>query len=65
MKISKEFDKRTGKRVTIYEYNADDEEPDCGRCVHVCDSQDICNKCASGWMNYKRIEVEGDEDGIS
>lgn len=61
MEISETYLKSENKKVTVYEYNADDEEPDCMKCVHVCDSREICDKCGSSWLNYKRIFVEDAE----
>ena len=40
-------------------YNADDEEPLCGRCDYVCDSQSYCDtNCGSEhfWNGYERTE---------
>lgn len=40
-------------------YDADDEEPDCGRCDHICDSYKWCiENCGAehAWGRYKRTE---------
>ena len=40
-------------------YTADTEEPDCGRCDHVCDDQEYCNETCGAenfWNGYERIE---------
>ena len=43
-------------------YTADDEEPDCELCDHLCDeSDDLCvNGCGSehGWYGYVRTVIE-------
>lgn len=41
-------------------HTADDEEPDCNRCEHVCGDYDCESLCGAehGWSGYKRIEVE-------
>lgn len=44
----------------IIEYTGDDEEPKCGRCDHIQDSDNWCMKnCggANGWNGYKRTEI--------
>ena len=41
-------------------YTADDEEPDCGRCDHVCDSDNLCmDYCGPehGWARYVRTDL--------
>lgn len=41
-------------------YNADNEEPNCLRCNHVCDRYDsFCLRCGpeNWWHNYIRTEV--------
>ena len=41
-------------------YTADDEEPDCGRCDHVYDSDNLCiNYCGPehGWARYVRTDL--------
>lgn len=45
----------------IEEYTADDEEPDCGRCDHICDSEEWCTEhCGAehAWIGYRRTEEE-------
>ena len=40
-------------------YNADDEEPNCMKCDHVCLTYELfCVKCGPDywWQNYKRTE---------
>lgn len=40
-------------------YNADDEEPSCKRCDHICDSDKWCmGNCGggNGWNGYERTE---------
>ena len=47
--------------LTAYYFDADDEEPDCGRCDH-CDT--CCGEeCGPeyGWAGYRRKELK--EDG--
>ena len=41
-------------------YTADDEEPNCMNCDHICGSQERCNKCGPEywWQYYERTEVE-------
>ena len=45
----------------IRTYTADDEEPDCMRCIYVCDGDEnaCCNHCGPhhGWSLYKRLEA--------
>ena len=41
-------------------YTADDEEPDCARCDHVCDSDNLCMAYGGpehGWARYERTEL--------
>lgn len=41
-------------------YTADNEEPDCGRCDHVCDSDNLCmDYCGPehGWARYVRTDL--------
>lgn len=48
----------------IFVYTADNEEPDCMKCEHVCDSYEkFCNKCGPEyyWYNYVRIKIENEE----
>ena len=43
-----------------FTYTADSEEPDCGRCDHICDSDKYCIKnCGAehGWSGYERTEI--------
>ena len=61
MEIYSEYDELSNKRVTVYEYNADDEEPRCDKCEHVTDSQKICDSCGAFWINYRRREYEDDD----
>lgn len=45
-------------------YTADDEEPNCNRCDHVCESDKWCQKYCGGahsWNSYERTEFI--EDG--
>lgn len=58
MKIRERHLKTSGEIIKVYEYDADDEEPDCMKCIHVCDSQDICEDCGSMWLNYLRREAK-------
>lgn len=49
-------------------YNADDEEPICGRCDHINDSDKWCMKNCGGansWNGYRRTEIrkENEHDG--
>lgn len=46
-----------GKYI-LYQYTANDEEPNCLRCDHVCDRYDCCNLCGSEhwWNGYIRTE---------
>lgn len=40
-------------------YTVDDEEPNCGNCDHVCDSDKWCMKncgSANAWNGYARTE---------
>lgn len=40
-------------------YNADDEEPNCMKCDHICSAyESFCAKCGpdNWWQNYKRTE---------
>lgn len=41
-------------------YTADEEQPDCNRCEHVCEDYDCDNMCGPehGWNGYERIERE-------
>lgn len=46
-------------------YTADDEEPKCDMCDHVCDSDKWCmENCGSsnGWAGYQRTEFEEKEE---
>lgn len=45
-------------------YTADDEEPDCMRCDHCCDSYEICEKCGAEywWAKYRRTEIDKELD---
>ena len=43
---------------------ADNEEPDCGRCDHICDRYEYCNEqCGAEhwWGGYERSVLEGEE----
>lgn len=45
-------------------YTADDEEPKCGTCDHICDSDEWCQKYCGGansWNGYVRTEFVEDE----
>lgn len=50
-----------------FTYTADSEEPDCGRCDHICDSDKYCIKnCGAehAWGGYERTEIfESKHDG--
>lgn len=39
-------------------YTANDEEPDCGQCIHVSNSShSFCAECGkTGWSHYRRME---------
>lgn len=39
-------------------FTADDEEPECGQCDHICDF-DCENLCGTehGWWGYERTEI--------
>ena len=42
-------------------YTADDEEPNCGNCDHVCCESDYpCKNCGPeyGWAYYTRTEIK-------
>lgn len=46
----------------IFTRTADDEDPDCNRCEHVCESDDFCSRLCgaeNGWNMYERY-IEGD-----
>ena len=46
-------------------YTADEEEPDCGRCDHISDSDKWCMKYCGGansWHGYQRTEYVDDEE---
>lgn len=50
--------------MTIITFTADDENPDCGRCSHINDSEDLCVKlCGAehGWSLYERSEYIGSD----
>lgn len=49
----------TKEEKSRWVYTADDEEPKCMRCDHVCGSQDRCDKCGPEhwWRYYQRTEV--------
>ena len=51
------------ERRNVWVYTADDEEPKCMRCDHICSSQDKCDKCGAEhwWQHYQRTEVEDDD----
>ena len=62
MNIYNEYSKPLDKVVTVYEYNADDEDPECGRCIHICDSQKVCDECGAFWLKYLRREYMDDDE---
>ena len=50
--------------LTAYYFDADDEEPDCGRC-------DYCDTCCGeecgpeyGWAGYRRKELKEDDEWV-
>ena len=47
-------------KIGLYEYNADNEEPDCMKCAHSTDfsCETCCNCCGPehGWAGYVRYE---------
>ena len=50
--------------MSKYVYTADAEDPDCGRCDHVCDSYEFCNEnCGPEhfWNGYCRTEFKETE----
>lgn len=50
-----------------YKYTADDEYPDCGRCNHINDSEDLCVKwCGAehGWSRYERTEYVKEQEDL-
>lgn len=49
-----------GEYVT---YTADNEEPNCGRCVHACDDFPCEKECGAEhwWSGYRREEKLSDE----
>lgn len=51
--------------MLYYILTADDEEPDCGRCMYVTASQKICDECGAAWKNYRREVFEEEEDNES
>lgn len=48
-------------------YTADEEDPDCGRCDNICESDKLCASICGpehGWNGYCRTEmIGGDKDG--
>lgn len=55
---------RFERGMTIITFTADDENPDCGRCNHINDSEDLCAKwCGAehGWSRYERSERIGSD----
>jgi len=46
--------------MELKRYTVDDEDPNCGRCDHVCDGFDCCGMCGPehGWFGYSRTERE-------
>lgn len=55
MKI--EYNYYNNTKVTFY--NVEDEEPDCMRCLHCCDGDEVCEQCKRcGWAYYERPETE-------
>jgi hypothetical protein len=48
-----EIERRNGHLHLLY--SADDEEPDCHRCIHQCGDQS-CDSCGAEnfWRNYLR-----------
>jgi len=52
-------------RKITFVYTADDEEPKCNICDHICDSEEFCIlNCggANGWAEYKRTEFKEVEE---
>jgi len=53
----------------IVVYTADDEEPNCGRCDHICSPEAFCEKFCGpehGWNRYERsVEKEKFKEGYS
>lgn len=53
----------------VYVYTADEEEPDCNRCDHICADDDFCGRicgperCLGGYartvITYNELEGEG------
>lgn len=46
------------KEMIINIYNADDEEPNCLKCIHLIDDYNCIKKCGPGksWNGYRRNE---------
>ena len=62
------FYKYGGRRIksmsNVKIYTVDDEEPNCNRCDHVCDSDIVCQQYCGNehyWNGYSRTEFI--EDG--
>ena len=50
--------------ITYITRTADDEDPDCMRCINVNSDDDFCkNECGAehAWCCYCRVEEEGEE----
>lgn len=42
----------------IVEYDADDEDPKCGRCDNIMAGESFCERCGeTGWGGYVRRET--------
>lgn len=56
--------KEVKKMSEVIYLNADDEEPDCGRCIHFVDNFDCSGSCGPehGWYGYEREVLEKDEE---
>lgn len=51
-------------KCVVLVYDADEEEPDCLNCIHVCDDCDtVCDQCGPQywWQNYLRIKKADDK----
>lgn len=61
MSICKENKQMSNVRI----YTADDEEPKCGTCDYICDSDEWCQKYCGGansWNGYVRTEFVEDDN---
>lgn len=48
--------------LTAYYWDADDEEPNCGRCDNCCSNDAVCEMCGPeyGWAGYCRKELKNE-----